>query len=51
MRQIAPVGAGFLAAASLLCAADAQPRKAQVEPMSQVHDGIEEHLPPFDPDS
>src|SRR5205809_3928716 len=48
MRQIAPVGAGLLAAASLLCAADAQPRKAQVEPMSQ--DRFSEiHAPLFQP--
>ena len=36
MRQLAPVGIGFLVAASaLLWSADDQPRKAQVEPMSQ----------------
>src|SRR5215469_14908741 len=36
MKQFAPVGAGLLVAASaLLWAADGQPRKAQVEPMSQ----------------
>src|SRR5262249_27115961 len=36
MRQLVPVGAGFLVlAATLLWAADDQPRKAQVEPMSQ----------------
>ena len=49
MRQLAPVGAGFLVAASaLLWAADDQPRKAQVEPMSQ--DRFSEiHAPLFQP--
>ena len=49
MRQLAPVGAGFLAVASmLLWAADDQPRKAQVEPMSQ--DRFSEiHAPLFQP--
>jgi hypothetical protein len=49
MRQFAPVGAGFLAAVSaLLWAADDQPRKAQVEPMSQ--DRFSEiHAPLFQP--
>jgi hypothetical protein len=49
MRQLAPVGAGFLAVTSmLLWAADDQPRKAQVEPMSQ--DRFSEiHAPLFQP--
>jgi hypothetical protein len=49
MRQLAPVGAGFLAvASSLLWAADDQPRKAQIEPMSQ--DRFSEiHAPLFQP--
>ena len=49
MRQLAPVGAGFLVAASaLLWSADDQPRKAQVEPMSQ--DRFSEiHAPLFQP--
>src|SRR5438034_4122022 len=49
MRQLAPVGVGFLVAASaLLWAADDQPRKAQVEPMSQ--DRFSEiHAPLFQP--
>jgi hypothetical protein len=48
MRHFAPVGIGFLAAASLLCAGDGQPRKAQVEPMSQ--DRFSEiHAPLFQP--
>src|SRR5215475_6729904 len=49
MRQLAPVGAGFLVlAATLLWAADGQPRKAQVEPMSQ--DRFSEiHAPIFQP--
>src|SRR5437773_4163161 len=49
MKQLAPVGAGFLVAASaLLWSADDQPRKAQVEPMSQ--DRFSEiHAPLFQP--
>ena len=49
MRQFAPVGAGFLVAVSaLLYAADDQPKKAQVEPMSQ--DRFSEiHAPLFQP--
>src|SRR5438477_5508312 len=49
MRQLAPVGAGFLVAASaLLWSARDQPRKAQVEPMSQ--DRFSEiHAPLFQP--
>ena len=49
MRQLAPVGVGFLVAASaLLWAADDQPRKAHVEPMSQ--DRFSEiHAPLFQP--
>ena len=49
MRQLAPVGAGFLVlAATLLWAADDKPRKAQVEPMSQ--DRFSEiHAPLFQP--
>src|SRR5258705_13568237 len=49
MRQLAPVGAGFLAlSATLLWAADNQPKKAQVEPMSQ--DRFSEiHAPLFQP--
>src|SRR5260370_10810822 len=49
MRHFAPVGAGFLIAASaLLWAADDQPKKAQVEPMSQ--DRFSEiHAPLFQP--
>ena len=46
MRRFAPVGAGLLV--SLLYAADDQPRKAQVEPMSQ--DRFSEiHAPLFQP--
>src|SRR5689334_19808661 len=48
MRQFAPLGAGVLIASGLLCAADDQPRKAQVEPMSQ--DRFSEiHAPLFQP--
>src|SRR5437867_4380476 len=49
MRQLAPVGAGFLVlGATLLWAADDQPRKAQDEPMSQ--DRFSEiHAPLFQP--
>src|SRR6266576_2850445 len=49
MRQFAVVGAGFLVAVSApLWAADDQPRKAQVEPMSQ--DRFSEiHAPLFQP--
>src|ERR1700726_149475 len=49
MRQFALVGAGFLVAVSgLLWAADEQPRKAQVEPLSQ--DRFSEiHAPLFQP--
>src|SRR4029077_1016780 len=48
MRQFAPVGAGFLIAVSAVWAADDQPRKAQVEPMSQ--DRFSEiHAPLFQP--
>src|ERR1700737_1275112 len=49
MKRLAPVGAGFLVASSaLLWAADDQPKKAQVEPMSQ--DRFSEiHAPLFQP--
>src|ERR1700680_4193073 len=48
MRQFAPVGAGLLVAVSALWAADDQPTKAQVEPMSQ--DRFSEiHAPLFQP--
>src|SRR3984893_5092620 len=49
MRQFAAVGAGFVVAvSSLLWAANDQPRKAQVEPMSQ--DRFSEiHAPLFQP--
>src|SRR6266704_6154096 len=49
MKQLAPVGAGILVVGSaLLWAADDQPKKAQVEPMSQ--DRFSEiHAPLFQP--
>src|SRR5260370_7498720 len=54
MRHFAPVGAGFLMGVSALlyaaqlCTADDQPKKAQVEPMSQ--DRFSEiHAPLFQP--
>src|SRR3989442_10368936 len=48
MKQLAPVGASLMVASTLLWAADDQPRKAQVEPMSQ--DRFSEiHAPLFQP--